>query len=345
MSAASVLEVDELRVTFSSPDGLVPAVRGVSFGVAAGQTLGIVGESGSGKSVCAQAIIGLTRGATVSGHARFQGRDLIGMSTDELREVRGPGIGMVFQDPLSSLHPHYSVGWQIAEMIRAHRRVSRAAARRRVVDLLGLVGIPDPARRVDDYPHQLSGGMRQRAMIAMALALEPKLLIADEPTTALDVTVQAQIIELIKSLQERLGMAAILITHDLGVIAGVADEMMIMYLGRPMEYADTRTLYHQPHHPYTRGLLRSLPARGSRHQRFLPIPGSPPSPLHVPSGCPFHPRCADVLDRCPAEEPPVLTVSDGRGAGGTGHRSACWLPGDEAAGDLQPVVLDSGAAP
>jgi peptide/nickel transport system ATP-binding protein len=323
----ALLEVEDLHVSFASPDGLVPAVRGVSFSVDTGQTLGIVGESGSGKSVSAQAILGLTRGAAVSGQARFEGRDMLAMSADQRRRIRGPGIGMIFQDPLSSLHPQYTVGWQIAEAIRAHQASSRRQARQRAVELLGLVGIPDPLRRVGDYPHQLSGGMRQRAMIAMALALDPKLLIADEPTTALDVTVQAQIMELIKSLQARLGMAVIIITHDLGVIAGAADQVMIMYLGKPMEYADTRTLFHYPHHPYSRGLLESLPARGRRHERFRPIAGSPPSPLHVPAGCPFHPRCGYVLDRCLVEEPAPMQLADG-----PGHRSACWLPGEQAAG-------------
>jgi oligopeptide/dipeptide ABC transporter ATP-binding protein len=334
----ALLEVEDLHVTFGSPDGQVPAVRGVSFSVDTGQTLGIVGESGSGKSVSAQAIVGLVRGAAVSGRARFEGHDLLAMRADELRKVRGPGIGMIFQDPLSSLHPQYTVGWQIAEMIRAHRKVGRAQARLRAVELLGLVGIPDPRRRVDDYPHQLSGGMRQRAMIAMALALDPKLIIADEPTTALDVTVQAQILQLIKDLQARLGMAVIIITHDLGVIAGTADQVMIMYLGKPMEYADTRTLFHHPHHPYSRGLLESLPARGQRHQRFRPIAGTPPSPLHVPSGCPFHPRCRYVLDRCPTDEPAPMPVP-----GGHGHRSACWLPGDELAPERPPTAPAGGA--
>ena len=320
-----LLEVDDLHVSFSTPDGVLRAVRGVSFTVKAGQTLGIVGESGSGKSVSTQTIVGLTRGsgARVSGRARFEGRDLLVATGAELRHIRGAEIGMIFQDPLSSLHPQYRVGWQIVEMIRAHQTVTKKQARARAVELLGLVGIPAPARRIDDYPHQFSGGMRQRAMIAMALALNPKLLIADEPTTALDVTVQAQILQLIKRLQAEFGTAVILITHDLGVIANVADRVTVMYAGRLMEYADKRTLYHEPHHPYTEGLTGSLPQRGTRGEMLRPIPGQPPSLLRVPAGCPFHPRCGYVMPRCLTDEPPAQQV-----AGGTDHLSACWLPPD-----------------
>ena len=319
----ALLEVDDLHVSFSTQDGVLRAVRGVSFTVDAGQTLGIVGESGSGKSVSMQTIIGLTRGARLSGSARFEGKDLLGASKAELRRIRGAQIGMIFQDPLSSLHPQYRVGWQIVEMIRAHDDVTKKQARARAIDLLSLVGIPAPAKRVDDYPHQFSGGMRQRAMIAMALALNPKLLIADEPTTALDVTVQAQILQLIKRLQAEFGIAVILITHDLGVIAGVADRVIVMYAGKPMEYADKRTLYHEPHHPYTEGLVASLPQGATRGARLSPIPGQPPSLLRVPRGCPFHPRCGYAVERCRSAEPPLQQV-----AGGSAHRSACWLPPD-----------------
>ena len=319
----ALLEVDDLHVSFSTQDGAVRAVRGVSFTVEAGQTLGIVGESGSGKSVSTQTIVGLTRGARVSGSARFEGKDLLSASYAELRRIRGAEIGMIFQDPLSSLHPQYRVGWQITEMIRAHEHVPKKQARARAVELLGLVGIPAPAKRVDDYPHQFSGGMRQRAMIAMALALNPKLLIADEPTTALDVTVQAQILRLIKRLQQEFGTAVILITHDLGVIADVAERVVVMYAGKLMEYADKRTLYHEPHHPYTEGLTRSLPQRGTRGALLRPIPGLPPSLLRVPRGCPFHPRCDYAMQRCRTAEPPIQQV-----AGGAGHLSACWLPPD-----------------
>jgi peptide/nickel transport system ATP-binding protein len=329
----SLLEVDDLHVSFSTPDGVLRAVRGVSFTVDHGETLGIVGESGSGKSVSTQTIVGLTPGARISGSARFEGKDLLAMPDAELRHVRGPKIAMIFQDPLSSLHPHYRVGWQIVEMIRAHEPVSKRQARQRAVELLGLVGIPTPQQRVNDFPHQFSGGMRQRAMIAMALALNPKLLIADEPTTALDVTVQAQILALIKRMQKEFGTAVIMITHDLGVIADIADRVMVMYAGKPMEYADKRTLYHQPHHPYTEGLIGSLPQQSGRGSMLKSIPGLPPSLLQVPSGCPFHPRCAYAMDRCLNDEPPTRQAS-----GGSDHRSACWLP-SEAVGTTVDVVL------
>jgi oligopeptide/dipeptide ABC transporter ATP-binding protein len=317
-----LLEVENLAVSFATADGTVQAVRGISFGVDRGRTLGIVGESGSGKSVATQTIIGLTQGADVSGRALFRGRDLLTMNADELRRTRGREIALIFQDPLSSLHPHYRVGWQIAEVIRAHESTSRAAARRRVVELLGLVGIPQPDRRVDDFPHQFSGGMRQRAMIAMALALNPELLIADEPTTALDVTVQAQILELMKQLQAEFDTAIILITHDLGVIAQIADDVLVMYAGQAMETADRRSVYYRPHHPYTKGLLESLPARDDTGARLTPIAGLPPSLIRLPHGCPFHPRCRYAMERCRSEPPPLRPVE------GEAHRSACWLPVD-----------------
>ncbi len=325
-----LLDVADLRVSFPTPDGIVRAVRGVSFAVDGGKTLGVVGESGSGKSVSMQTILGLSLGADATGTARFEGRDLLGLPTGEMRRVRGAEIAMIFQDPLSSLHPHYRVGWQIVEMIRAHRAMPRRQATRRAVELLSMVGIPDARTRVDDYPHQFSGGMRQRVMIAMAMALDPKLLIADEPTTALDVTVQAQILALIGRLQREHGTAVIMITHDLGVIADMADEVMIMYAGKAMERADTRTLYYRPHHPYTNGLLRSLPGQGERKGRLEPIPGLPPSLVDLPSGCPFYPRCGYVMDRCVAEDPPLRAVA------GDEHRSACWLP-EELVGTGAPV--------
>jgi peptide/nickel transport system ATP-binding protein len=316
---ARLLDVRDLAVSFDTADGVVQAVRGVSFSVERGRTLGIVGESGSGKSVSALTILGLTQGARISGSAQFEGRDLLRMPADQLRAVRGAHIAMIFQDPLSSLHPHYRVGWQIAEMIRVHEPVSRRQARSRAVELLGLVGIPRPERRVDDYPHQFSGGMRQRAMIAMALALNPALLIADEPTTALDVTVQAQIMDLMRRVQEDFGTAIILITHDLGLVAEIADDVLVLYAGRTMEHADRRTLFYEAHHPYTRGLLASLPIRGEAGRRLTPIQGSPPSMIRLPGGCPFHPRCSEVLPRCPTEVPPPRSM-------GRGHESACWLP-------------------
>jgi peptide/nickel transport system ATP-binding protein len=316
---ARLLEVRDLTVSFDTSDGRVQAVRGVSFDVEPGRTLAIVGESGSGKSVSAQTILGLTRGAHISGTAQFEGRDLLALSEAELRDVRGARISMIFQDPLSSLHPLYKVGWQIAEMVRLHQPVSKKLAHARAIELLGLVGIPRPDRRVDDYPHQFSGGMRQRAMIAMALALSPRLLIADEPTTALDVTVQAQIMDLMRRVQQEFGTAIILITHDLGLVAEIADDVLVMYAGRAMEHADRRTLFYHPHHPYTRGLLASLPDRDGARDRLVPIPGLPPSMIRLPTGCPFHPRCAEVLERCPHDEPPLRDLAPG-------HESACWLP-------------------
>ncbi|RAG83500.1 ABC transporter ATP-binding protein [Streptacidiphilus pinicola] len=334
----SLLEVSDLRVSFRTADGEVQAVRGVSFDLEPGRTLGIVGESGSGKSVCTQTLLGLTTGAKVTGSARFEGEDLLTMTEDELCSVRGARIAAIFQDPLSSLHPLYRVGWQIVEMIQAHEPVSRAVARRRAIDLLGSVGIPHPAQRIDDYPHQFSGGMRQRALIAMALALEPKLVIADEPTTALDATVQAQILDLLLRLQQEHGMALIMITHDLGVIAGLADEVMVMYAGRAAERADRRGLYYRAHHPYTNGLLESIPASSGAGARLRPIPGQPPSLIRLPSGCAFHPRCAFAMDRCRTEQPELAVVEES-----PRHTSACWLPPD-LLGTNEQVKEDRRAA-
>jgi oligopeptide/dipeptide ABC transporter ATP-binding protein len=303
-------------------DGLVQAVRGLSFSVDKGQTLGIVGESGSGKSVATQTIVGLTRGAEISGRALFKGRDLLAMTQDELRSVRGSDIAMIFQDPLSSLHPYYRVGWQIVELIRAHHHeTSKAMARKRAIELLRLVGIPQPEHRVDDFPHQFSGGMRQRAMIAMAMALNPALLVADEPTTALDVTVQAQVLRVIERLQAEFGTAVILITHDLGVIAETADNVVVMYAGKAMELADCDTVFYDHHHPYTEGLLQSLPAYGGSRERLQPITGQPPSLINPPQGCPFNPRCPYAMSKCREQDPPLEGVY-----GSDVHLSACWLP-------------------
>jgi oligopeptide/dipeptide ABC transporter ATP-binding protein len=319
----NLLEVRDLRVSFPTSDGVVQAVRGVSFRVDRGQTLGIVGESGSGKTVCTQTLLGLTPGADVSGSAMFGDVNLITLSDDQMRHIRGAQIAAIFQDPLTSLHPLYRVGWQISEMIRAHDRSgTKAQAHRRAVDLLTQVGIPQAAKRADDYPHQFSGGMRQRAMIAMALALNPKLIIADEPTTALDATVQAQIIDLLVRLQREYETALIMITHDLGVIADLADDVMVMYAGRAAEYSDRRTLFYRSHHPYTKGLLESIPGSTGATDRLQPIPGQPPSLINVPSGCAFHPRCQYVMDRCIDEMPSLITLP----SDGGGHRSACWLP-------------------
>jgi peptide/nickel transport system ATP-binding protein len=322
----ALLEIRDLHVSFPTMDGVVQAVRGVSFSVDSGETLGVVGESGSGKSVMTQTIMGLTRGARITGQAMFQGRDLLTMSQKDLRDVRGTKIGMIFQDPLSSLHPCYRVGWQIMEMIRAHEsRTSKAAARARAVDLLRLVGIPQPERRVDDYPHQFSGGMRQRAMIAMAMSLNPALLIADEPTTALDVTVQAQVLQVMRRMQQEFDTAIVLITHDLGVIAEVADKAVVMYAGAEMEHAARNEIFYRLHHPYTEGLLRSLPAYSSDRIRLQPIAGQPPSLIDLPGGCPFHPRCPYVMERCSSEVPPLEPVEPN-----SRHLSACWLPREAA---------------
>jgi peptide/nickel transport system ATP-binding protein len=287
-SQGPLLRVEDLRVEFPTEDGVVHAVDGITYEVARGKTLGIVGESGSGKTVSSLTTLGLTRiqGARVSGRILFEGRDLVTLSEGELRAIRGNEIAMIFQDPLSSLHPFFKVGNQLIEAVLAHQSVSKSAARSRAVELLGLVGIPDPARRVDEYPHEFSGGMRQRAMIAMALANEPKLLIADEPTTALDVTVQAQILALMEQLQRELGMAILIITDDIAV----------MYAGRIVETSSAERLFSAPQHPYTWGLLRSIPRlEGSREEDLVPIPGTPPSLINPPSGCHFHPRCPFAL--------------------------------------------------
>jgi oligopeptide/dipeptide ABC transporter ATP-binding protein len=319
----ALLEVRDLRVHFDTDDGVVKAVDGVNFSLDRGQTLGIVGESGSGKSVTNLAIVGLARGGRISGEVLFNGRDLLKMHAAELRDIRGKQIAMIFQDPLSSLHPYFKVGAQIAEMIRAHEKVSKKDARDRTIELLRLVGIPRPERRVDDFPHQFSGGMRQRAMIAMALALDPAVLIADEPTTALDVTVQAQVLDLIERLQEEFGTAIVMITHDLGVVADIADRVLVMYAGKPVEVADRRTAYYNPHMPYTWGLLQSLPPIAAEHtgEKLRSIKGLPPSLIHLPKGCSFNPRCPYVFELCTREVPPLAPADPARPA----HLSACHL--------------------
>jgi peptide/nickel transport system ATP-binding protein len=288
------LQVSNLSVAFPTEDGLVQAVEGVSLTIEQGKTLAIVGESGSGKSVTAQAIMGLVnkKAAQVSGEIWLDGQELVALPQDEVQELMGSEIAMIFQDPMSSLHPFYRIGDQIVEAIQAHRSISKADARRETIDMLRHVGIPAVERRVDAYPHQLSGGMRQRVMIAMALINSPKLLIADEPTTALDVTVQAQILELISRLQAEFGTTVILITHDLGIVADVADDVAVMYGGRIVELASTKALYAQPEMPYTLGLLSSIPRMvGKLPERLDPIRGNPPSPIHLPKGCVFQPRC------------------------------------------------------
>jgi peptide/nickel transport system ATP-binding protein len=319
-----LLEVDDLRVQFTTEDGLVHAVDGVSLAVEEGRTLGIVGESGSGKSVTGLTVMGLTRArnASMSGHARFGGADLLAMSDHELCAVRGNDIAMIFQDPLSSLHPYYTVGTQLIEAYRTHHRgASRGEGRDRAAEMLGLVGIPDPKARLDGYPHEFSGGMRQRAMIAMALINEPRLLIADEPTTALDVTVQAQILELIKRLQSQLGMAVIMITHDLGVVAELADDVAVMYAGRIVETGPAATIFVAPEHPYTWGLLGSIPRMTApRDRELVPISGRPPSLINRPGGCSFHPRCPYVRPSHSEVEPALEPTSDV-----PRHQVACLL--------------------
>ena len=294
----------------------------MSFSIDPGQSLGIVGESGSGKTVLTQSLLRLTPGADISGRAEFDGLNLLTLTDDQMRGIRGAQIAVIFQDPLTSLHPLYKVGWQIVEMIRVHdKSVSKSDATERAVDLLRRVGIPQPEQRVNDYPHQFSGGMRQRAMIAMALALSPKLIIADEPTTALDATVQAQILDLLLHLQKESDTALILITHDLGVVADIADDVMVMYAGRAAENASKDDIFYRPHHPYTKGLLESIPNSSAAAERLKPITGQPPSLISLPTGCAFHPRCAYVMERCLIEEPALVAV----GAAGA-HRSACFLP-------------------
>jgi len=288
------LELRDLRIHFPTDDGLVRAVDSVSFQLERGRTLGIVGESGSGKSVTSLGILGLhnRRNANVSGEIWLDGQELVGASPEQVRSLRGKKMAMIFQDPLSAMHPYYTVGNQIIEAYRVHNSVSKAVARRHAIDMLGRVGIPNPDKRVDDYPHQFSGGMRQRAMIAMALSCDPELLIADEPTTALDVTVQAQILDLMRDLQEDFNSALIIITHDLGVVAELADDILVMYAGRAVEYGSATAIFEQPQHPYTWGLLGSMPRIDrTRTERLVPIKGTPPSLINVPPGCAFHPRC------------------------------------------------------
>jgi peptide/nickel transport system ATP-binding protein len=316
----ALLEVKNLKVHFDTPDGVVKAVDDVSFTVRRGETLGVVGESGSGKSVSFLTVMGLynKRNAHVEGEIIFEGRDITTMPEDEIRKVRGDRMAMVFQDPMTSLHPMYRVGDQIVEAIRAHRDVSKSEAWDQAVDMLKRVGIPRPDQRAKGYPHEYSGGMRQRAMIAMAMSLDPDLLIADEPTTALDVTVQAQILELMERLKTEFNCAVILITHDLGVIADVAQNVMVMYAGRQSELAPRDAIFSSPLHPYTWGLLESIPLVDERVSRLIPIEGSPPSLIRVPSGCPFHPRCPHRFEPCDKEVP----AFEDRGGG---HRESCHL--------------------
>jgi oligopeptide/dipeptide ABC transporter ATP-binding protein len=317
-----ILTVRDLQVSFRTDDGVVHAVDGVSFEVAPGEVVAVVGESGSGKSVTAQTLIGLTRApnSTITGSVMFQGADLIELPDDQFRSVRGEHIAMVFQDPMTSLNPVYRVGDQIAEMIRAHRDVSKAEALSRAVELLRSVGIPNPERRVRDYPHEFSGGMRQRVMIAMALALDPEVLIADEPTTALDVTIQAQILRLLEALNRDRNLSVVLITHDLGVVAELADRVVVMYGGQIVEDATLDEIFYNPQHPYTWGLLGSIARLDEpRPERLTQIVGQPPSLLNPPTGCRFAARCKYAFDKC--TQPPALEAR----LGDATHLDRCWL--------------------
>jgi len=319
---ANLLEVKGLRTQFFTQDGVVHAVNGISYHLNEGETLGIVGESGCGKSVSVLSLMRLIPqppGKIVEGEVWFDGRDVMELKEDEVRQVRGNRIAMIFQDPMTSLNPVLKVGRQVSEALELHLGMSKAQARRRTIELLEMVNIPEAADRVDDYPHQFSGGMRQRVMIAMALCCNPQLLIADEPTTALDVTIQAQIIELVKKLKEDIGMAIIWITHDLGVVAGLADRVMVMYAGYVVEEAGVKEVYGNPRHPYTLGLLESIPRLDRvTEEKLTPIDGLPPDLIDPPPSCPFAPRCRFRIDRCLEENPALAPV-------GPGHRIACWV--------------------
>jgi peptide/nickel transport system ATP-binding protein len=333
----ALLDVNELKTYFRTDDGIVKAVDGVSFSVEKGQILGIVGESGCGKSVTCLTIMGLNNRKTTvsSGQALWKGQDLLKMSPKQLRDIRGNEIAMIFQDPMTSLNPVQRVGGQLTEAILLHEDVSKSAARGRALELLKAVGIPRAEQRIDDYPHQFSGGMRQRVMIAMALVNNPDLLIADEPTTALDVTTQAQILDLMKRLQDEFGSAIIMITHDLGVVAEVADDVVVMYAARVQEEGNVGDLFDRPNHPYTWGLLGSLPRLHQQAERLVQISGTPPSLLHPPRGCRFHPRCPYVMPVCKEKEPELAAVPTSGGE----HRTRCHL--DQETKDREAERLQS----
>ena len=321
-----LLNVKELKTSFFTHVGEVKAVRGISFSLKQGEVMGIVGESGSGKSVTSLSIMGLLQnpGKVVGGEIEFDGENILNYSKRQLKELRGNDIAMIFQDPMTSLNPVYTVGNQIIEMIQAHDKMPPAKARERAIEMLRLVGIPSPEKRIDNYPHEFSGGMRQRAMIAMALACNPRLLIADEPTTALDVTIQAHILNLIRDLNKKLNMTTILITHDLGVVATLCDKIAVMYGGLIMEEGTAEQIFYNPTHPYTMGLLDSIPrVTGGESERLKPIPGTPPNLVNPPKGCPFSARCAHCMNICNEELPPFFDVEEG-------HRSMCWLLHEEA---------------
>ena len=317
---AKLLEVNNLRTHFHTEDGVARSVDGVSFSVDRGETLGLVGESGCGKSVTALSVMGLVPnppGRIEGGEVLFDGENLLEFSDDQMRKVRGNDVSMIFQEPMTSLNPVFTVGHQIDEAVILHQKVSKSEAKNRAIEMLRLVGIPDPEQRYGEYPHQLSGGMRQRVMIAMALSCNPKLLIADEPTTALDVTVQAQILELMTKLQDELGMGMVMITHDLGVIAEVCDRVAIMYAGKIVEYADVDSIFYNPKHPYTIGLLNSIPRLGEKVKELATIEGTVPPPTNWPKGCHFCTRCSYADDLCWNDEPQLVEIE-------TGHLVACW---------------------
>lgn len=318
--AQPLLSVRDLKTYFYTEDGVVPAVDGISFDLEKGGTIGIVGESGCGKSVTSLSVMGLIPsppGKIVGGEILFEGKDLTKMNEAEMRNIRGNDISMIFQEPMTSLNPVFTIGDQIMEAIILHQGLDKRQAREKAIEMLNLVGIPSPDKRVDEYPHQLSGGMRQRVMIAMALSCNPKLLIADEPTTALDVTIQAQILDLMRKLQKEFGTAIMMITHDLGVIAELVDKVAVMYTGKIVEYGDTKTIFANPQHPYTIGLLGSIPKLTGTEKRLQTIPGSVPTPGNFPVGCGFHPRCPYAKDICRMKKPPIVEAP-------TGQKVACW---------------------
>jgi peptide/nickel transport system ATP-binding protein len=318
VAAEPLLSIRDLRVEFETDTGAVAAVRGVDLSIAAGETVALVGESGSGKSVTAMSVMRLTEGRIAAGSILFRGRDLATVPEAEMRSIRGGQIGMIFQEPMTSLNPVFTIGRQIQEVLRLHQQLSARAARIQALDLLRRVGIPAPEHRIAQYPHELSGGMKQRVMLAIAVACRPRLLIADEPTTALDVTIQAQIIELLRSLQREFGMAVLLITHDLGVVAHFAERVLVMYAGKIVEQGSVRDVFKRASHPYTQALLAALPDPQNPGKRLAAIPGRVPSPSMLPPGCAFCARCAHAFEPCPVRQPPLFAVSEG-------HRAACFL--------------------
>ena len=331
----NILVVKNLQTSFSTDAGEVRAVDGVSFSVPKGKTIGIVGESGSGKSITSLSILRLlaANGKTKGGEILFKGKDLLKLSDKGMREIRGNQISMIFQEPMTSLNPVYTVGQQISETLKIHKKLGKKEAMQQSVEMLKLVGIPSPEKRVKQYPHELSGGMRQRVMIAMALACDPEILIADEPTTALDVTIQAQILELIRDLQNRLGMSVIMITHDLGVVAETCDYVAVMYAGQVVEYSDVRTLFKNPKHPYTLGLLNSLPRHDIDQEHLIPIKGMVPSPHEMPVGCRFAPRCPVATELCHQKQPDLLATGNENG-----EQIRCWMYSDEWDGESEVTL-------